>query len=44
VLLTSHYMADVTGACRPVMVIDSGDLISNGDLSNLVEQTPRRSC
>ena len=39
VLLTSHYMADVTALCRRVMVIDSGDLIFDGDLSNLVEQT-----
>jgi ABC-2 type transport system ATP-binding protein len=38
VLLTSHYMADVTALCRRVMVIDSGDLIFDGDLSNLVEQ------
>src|SRR5262249_36233580 len=39
VLLTSHYMADVTALCRRVMVIDSGDLIFDGDLSSLVERT-----
>jgi ABC-2 type transport system ATP-binding protein len=44
VLLTSHYMADVTALCRRVMVIDSGALIFDGDLSSLVEQTAPQNC
>ena len=36
VLLTSHYMADVTALCRRVIVIDSGKLIHDGDLQAMV--------
>ena len=32
VMLTSHYMADVTALCRRVIVIDHGRLIYDGDL------------
>ena len=39
VLLTSHYMDDVAALCPRVIVIDSGELIYDGDLSSLVEQT-----
>ncbi|HEU4326812.1 MAG TPA: ATP-binding cassette domain-containing protein [Roseiflexaceae bacterium] len=39
VMLTSHYMADVTALCRRIVVIDQGRLIFDGDLSALVEQT-----
>ncbi len=38
VMLTSHYMADVTALCRRIVVIDQGRLIFDGDLSGLVEQ------
>jgi ABC-2 type transport system ATP-binding protein len=38
VLLTSHYMADVTALCRRVIVIDQGHLLYDGDLAALVEQ------
>ena len=36
VLLTSHYMADVTALARRVLVIDQGRLIYDGDLSALI--------
>jgi ABC-2 type transport system ATP-binding protein len=35
VLLTSHYMADVTALCRRVIVIHHGKLLYDGDLSAL---------
>jgi ABC-2 type transport system ATP-binding protein len=38
IILTSHYMADVTALCRRVIVIDRGRLIFDGDLSVLVER------
>ncbi|MBA3946011.1 MAG: ATP-binding cassette domain-containing protein [Herpetosiphonaceae bacterium] len=39
VLLTSHYMADVTALAKRVLVIDHGELKYDGDLHALVEQT-----
>jgi ABC-2 type transport system ATP-binding protein len=39
VLLTSHYMADVTALASRVIVIDRGKLIYDGNLQRLVEQT-----
>src|SRR5919199_1881109 len=38
VLLTSHYMADVTALCSRIIVIDQGKLIYDGNLSTLIEQ------
>ncbi|HZG69849.1 MAG TPA: ATP-binding cassette domain-containing protein [Herpetosiphonaceae bacterium] len=38
VLLTSHYMADVTALCRRIIVMDKGHIVFDGDLSRLVEQ------
>jgi ABC-2 type transport system ATP-binding protein len=38
VLLTSHYMADVTALCHRVIVILHGQLLFNGPLQTLVEQ------
>ena len=35
VMLTSHYMADVTALCRRILVIDGGELVFDGDLSAL---------
>jgi viologen exporter family transport system ATP-binding protein len=35
VILTSHYMADVTALCRRVVVIDHGKLLYDGDLQAL---------
>lgn len=37
VLLTSHYMADVTALCRRVIVIHHGRLLYDGDLAGLGE-------
>ena len=37
VLLTSHYMGDVTALAKRVLVIDSGALRYDGDLQKLVE-------
>lgn len=39
VLLTSHYMADVTALASRIIVIDQGKLIYDGDLQMLVERT-----
>ena len=39
VILTSHYMADVTALCRRIIVIDKGQIIFDGDLSQLIERT-----
>ena len=38
VILTSHYMADVTALCKRIVVIDKGRIVFDGDLSELVEQ------
>jgi ABC-2 type transport system ATP-binding protein len=38
ILLTSHYMADVTALCRRILVINEGKLVFDGDLSAIVEQ------
>jgi len=43
ILLTSHYMADVTALARRVLVIDHGALRFDGDLAALVEaHSPHR--
>jgi len=39
ILLTSHYMADVTALCRRIIVIDQGGLIFDGDLRALMERS-----
>jgi ABC-2 type transport system ATP-binding protein len=39
ILLTSHYMADVTALCRRIIVIDHGRLIFDGDLRALAERS-----
>lgn len=39
VILTSHYMADVTALAKRILVIDKGELVFDGDLSKLVEQS-----
>lgn len=36
ILLTSHYMADITALCDRVMVIHQGQLIYDGDLDKLL--------
>jgi ABC-2 type transport system ATP-binding protein len=38
VLLTSHYMVDVTALCPRVVVIDHGKLLYDGDLTSLVKR------
>jgi viologen exporter family transport system ATP-binding protein len=38
VLLTSHYMADVVALCKRVIVIHHGQILHDGDLSELVER------
>ena len=38
VILTSHYMADVTALCKRVIVINAGKLIYDGDLRALAER------
>lgn len=38
VMLTSHYMADVTALCKRIIVVDKGTIIFDGDLSKLIEQ------
>ncbi len=43
VVLTSHYMADVTALARRILVIDHGRLVFDGDLQSLVEaRAPER--
>jgi ABC-2 type transport system ATP-binding protein len=37
VILTSHYMADVTALCERIVVIDKGKIKFDGDLSALIE-------
>lgn len=39
VILTSHYMDDVTALCPRVIVIDHGKIIYDGDLRGLVRRT-----
>ncbi|MFN3705069.1 MAG: ATP-binding cassette domain-containing protein [Thermoflexales bacterium] len=38
VLLTSHYMADVTALCDRIIVIDKGRLLYDGDFRELIER------
>jgi ABC-2 type transport system ATP-binding protein len=38
ILLTSHYMADITALCRRVMLIHRGQLIYDGSLEGLLER------
>ena len=38
VLLTSHYMADITALCQRVLVIHEGQLIYDGSLDGLVDR------
>ena len=38
VLLTSHYMADVTALCKRVIVIHHGQLLYDGDLDRLTDR------
>ncbi|PNY80185.1 ABC transporter ATP-binding protein [Deinococcus koreensis] len=38
VILTSHYMADVTALAERILVIDKGELVFDGDLARLAEQ------
>ena len=38
ILLTSHYMADITALCQRVLLIHEGELIYDGSLNKLVEK------
>ncbi len=38
ILLTSHYMADITALCKRVMTIHEGKLIYDGSLENLLDR------
>jgi ABC-2 type transport system ATP-binding protein len=38
IILTSHYMADVTALCKRVIVIDHGKLLYDGELHALAEK------
>lgn len=38
IILTSHYMADVTALCRRIIVIDKGRLLFDGQLAALTER------
>jgi ABC-2 type transport system ATP-binding protein len=38
VILTSHYMADVTALCARIVVIDRGHLLYDGDFRALIER------
>ncbi len=38
VILTSHYMADVTALAQRILVIDRGELVFDGDLARLAAQ------
>lgn len=38
ILLTSHYMADITALCERVLLIHQGQLMYDGDLEQLVER------
>jgi ABC-2 type transport system ATP-binding protein len=37
ILLTSHYMADITALCQRVLLIHQGKLIHDGSLDSLLE-------
>jgi ABC-2 type transport system ATP-binding protein len=39
VLLTSHYMSDVTALAKRILVIDGGCLVFDGDLQSLAEKS-----
>lgn len=41
IMLTSHYMKDVERLCRRVIVIDKGELLFDGDLSDLTKKYRR---
>ncbi len=44
VILTSHYMADVTALCERIIVIDKGKLLYDGNFRALIERSrPTRS-
>ncbi len=38
VILTSHYMADVTALCDRIIVIDKGQIVFDGDLQALIDR------
>src|SRR4028118_399383 len=38
ILLTSHYMADITALCQRVMLIHAGQLIYDGKLEGLLDR------
>jgi ABC-2 type transport system ATP-binding protein len=38
ILLTSHYMADVTALCSRILVIDHGHLVYDGAIDALIER------
>ena len=38
IILTSHYMADVTALCKRIIVIHHGSLLFDGSLNNLVRK------
>ena len=38
ILLTSHYMADITALCERVIVIHQGQLVYDGSLEGLLER------
>lgn len=38
ILLTSHYMADITALCKRVIVIDKGSILYDGSLQGVVER------
>lgn len=38
ILLTSHYMADITALCERVLMIHQGGLVYDGELSGLLER------
>ncbi|MEY2983528.1 MAG: hypothetical protein RLZZ568_145 [Cyanobacteriota bacterium] len=38
ILLTSHYMADITALCERVLLIHQGELMYDGNLATLVER------
>ena len=38
ILLTSHYMADVTALCERVIVIHRGSILFDGDLAELADR------
>ncbi len=37
VILTSHYMADVTALCKRIVIVDKGTIVFDGDLTALLE-------